>query len=69
MGPQEEPSAAERPLLDIRAVAHRLSTTERHVRRLVAERRIPFVRVGRFVRFDSVAIADWVEAQTTDVAS
>ena len=49
-------------LLDIGAVAERLCVTERHVRRLVAERRIPYVKVGRFVRFDPVDIADWITA-------
>ena len=44
-------------LLDQRHLAERLQITERHVRRLVAERRIPFVKVGRFVRFDPVAVA------------
>jgi excisionase family DNA binding protein len=49
-------------LLDIGAVAERLCVTERHVRRLVAERRIPYVKVGRFVRFDPVDVADWLTA-------
>jgi excisionase family DNA binding protein len=49
-------------LLDIAAVAERLGVTERLVRRLVAERRIPYVKVGRFVRFDPVDIADWIHA-------
>jgi len=49
-------------LLDIGAVAERLCVTERHVRRLVAERRILYVKVGRFVRFDPVDIADWITA-------
>jgi excisionase family DNA binding protein len=49
-------------LLDIGAVAERLCVTERHVRRLVAERRIPYVKVGRFVRFDPVDLADWITA-------
>jgi len=39
-------------LLDSEALAAHLGITECHVRRLVAERRIPFVKVGRFVRFD-----------------
>ncbi len=34
------------PLLDILAVATALGITPRHVRRLVAERRIPFFKVG-----------------------
>jgi excisionase family DNA binding protein len=49
-------------LLDIEAVAECLAITERHVRRLVAERRIPFVKVGRFVRFDPVDIVEWIDA-------
>jgi excisionase family DNA binding protein len=47
-------------LLDSGELARRLGVTERHVRRLVAERRIPFVKVGRFVRFDQAAVADWL---------
>lgn len=48
-------------LLDMAQVAERLCTTERHVRRLVAARRIPFVRVGRFIRFDQAQLAAWLE--------
>jgi excisionase family DNA binding protein len=48
--------------LDIVAVAERLGVTQRHVRRLVAERRIPYVKVGRFVRFDPADITDWIRA-------
>jgi excisionase family DNA binding protein len=53
-------------LLDQHHLAERLQITERHVRRLVAERRIPFVKVGRFVRFDPVAVAAWLDRWTTD---
>jgi excisionase family DNA binding protein len=49
-------------LLDIGAVAERLGVTQRHVRRLLAERRIPYVKVGRFMRFDPTDIADWIRA-------
>ena len=34
------------PLVDINAVAEQLGVTPRHVRRLVAERRIPYVKWG-----------------------
>ena len=34
---------------------------ERHVRRLVFERRIPFVKVGRYVRFDAHEITRWID--------
>jgi excisionase family DNA binding protein len=47
-------------LLDGAEVAAVLSTTPRHIRRLVEERRIPFVKVGRFVRFVSEDIEAWV---------
>jgi excisionase family DNA binding protein len=50
-----------RRLLDIAAVAERLSTSVRHIRRLVQERRIPVVRVGRLVRFDPVDIDAWLD--------
>lgn len=42
-------------------VAFRLGTSLRHVRRLVAERRIPIVKVGRFVRFDGHQVEHWVD--------
>jgi excisionase family DNA binding protein len=51
------------PLLDANAVAEALGTTRRHVQRLVAERRIPFVKVGRFVRFDFAALDLWLDSQ------
>ena len=47
-------------LLDISAVAERLAVTECHVRRLVAEQRIPYVKIGRFVRFDPDDIDEWI---------
>jgi hypothetical protein len=34
----------------------------RHVRRLVAERRIPYLKWGHLVRFDPVEIAAWLDA-------
>jgi excisionase family DNA binding protein len=49
-------------LLDSSGVAGMLGITERHVRRLVLERRIPFAKVGRFVRFDPRDIEQWVRA-------
>lgn len=39
-------------LLDIPALAARLAVSERFIRRLVHERRIPYLKVGHFVRFD-----------------
>ena len=42
--------AAARPLLTVDQVAERLGTPTRFVRRLIAQRRIGFCRVGRYVR-------------------
>lgn len=49
------------PMLTIDQLAQRLGTTVRHVRRLVAERRVPYVKVGKFVRFDPKDIAEWLD--------
>ena len=48
------------PLMDLPAVAVRLGVNERRVRRLVAERRIPFLKWGHLLRFDPVEIDAWL---------
>jgi excisionase family DNA binding protein len=48
-------------LLSTEEVARILHTSERMVRRLVSERRIAYVKVGRCVRFEPVAIRSYVE--------
>jgi excisionase family DNA binding protein len=53
-------------LLTIDDVADRLGTTPRHIRRLIAERRIPFVKVGWFIRFDPGDLARWLDASRCD---
>lgn len=55
------------PLLDVGAVADALGITRRHVQRLVAERRIPFLKVGRFVRFDQNEIKRWMDEQRVEM--
>jgi excisionase family DNA binding protein len=50
------------PLMDISAVAARLGVNVRHVRRLVSERRIPYLKWGHLVRFDPCEIAAWLDA-------
>jgi excisionase family DNA binding protein len=47
-------------LLGISDLAMRLGTSERFVRRLVCERRVPFHKVGKFVRFDPKDIDAWL---------
>lgn len=49
------------PLLDLPAVAERLGVNHRHVRRLVAERRIPFLKWGHLLRFDPTELEAWLD--------
>lgn len=53
-------------LLTINQFAVQLGTSVRHVRRLVAERRVPYVKVGRWVRFDPVVIAERLDRHRVD---
>lgn len=48
-------------LLSIDQLAERLGVSIRHIRRLIAERRVPYLKVGRFVRFDPAEIAAWLD--------
>lgn len=54
-------------LVDLLAVARRLGVNQRHVRRLVAERRIPFVKWGHLLRFDPAEIEAWLNAGRVSV--
>lgn len=47
-------------LLDIAGLAGRLAVSERYIRRLVFERRIPFLKIGHFIRFDPADINSWI---------
>jgi excisionase family DNA binding protein len=49
-------------------VAERLGTTERFPRRLVAERRITFVKVGRHIRIPESAVTAFINAHTVQPA-
>jgi excisionase family DNA binding protein len=49
-------------LVDIETLALQLDVGERDVRRLIAARRIPYVKWGRLIRFDLAAVREWVEA-------
>ena len=56
-------------LVDIATVAKLLGVGERYVRRMVAERRVPTVKIGHYVRFDLADIRKWVEQQRRPDAS
>lgn len=49
-------------LIDIDEVAGRLGVSTRYVRRLVAERRIAYLKVGRLLRFDTDVVDAWLAA-------
>jgi len=48
-------------LLTIDQLAERLGVSIRHIRRLVAERRVPYLKVGWLVRFDPAEITAWLD--------
>jgi len=50
------------PLLTVAQVAELLGTSERFPRRLIAERRIRFIRVGRHVRIPTSAVGEFIAA-------
>lgn len=58
-----------RRIVDRSALAAYLGTTDRHVRNMVEHRRIPFVRVGRLIRFDLDDIDGWLDAHKTDAVA
>ena len=55
-------TGAVEPLLSVDEAARRLGTAPRFVRRLVAERRIGFHRVGRHIRIAPADLADFLSA-------
>jgi len=53
-------------LLTVAEAAERFGTTVRFPRRLIAERRIRYVKVGRHVRIPERAIDEWIAASTVE---
>lgn len=54
-------------MLDVAGLATRLGVTERFVRRLVHERRIPFYKVGALLGFDTADVEHWLATHRIDV--
>jgi excisionase family DNA binding protein len=48
-------------LLRIDELADHLGSSSAHVRRLIAERRVPYLKVGGYVRFDPAENTAWLE--------
>lgn len=56
-------------LLSVEEAAMRLGTGQRFVRRLIAERRIPFIKLGRHVRIDTADLDAYVAAGRVEPAN
>jgi excisionase family DNA binding protein len=54
-------------LIDVAALAGWLGIEIGFVRRLVCERRIPFIKIGRYVRFDPQEVQMWIDQQRNEV--
>ena len=52
---------AARRYTDVRGIAEHLAISERHVRRLVLERRIPHRKIGNLLRFDIDEDYRWMD--------
>jgi excisionase family DNA binding protein len=55
-------------LLDVAEAAQRLGVSERWVRRAIAERRLPFVKIGRHVRFDPADLDEYTRRNRVPAA-
>lgn len=61
----DSPTVTELPrLLNITQVAEHLGVNVRHVRRLVYERRIPFIKWGHLIHFDPADVQRWMKENT-----
>jgi excisionase family DNA binding protein len=55
-------------LIDIATAAKILGVGERYVRRMVAQRRVPFYKVGHYVKFDLADILKYLNEQRRPAA-
>lgn len=49
-------------LISTLTAAAGMDTTPRHVRALIRERGLPFVKVGKLIRIDEGDLANWIVA-------
>ena len=56
-------------LLTVEEAADRLGTSVRFIRRLIAERRIAYVRIGRHVRIAEADLASFVAAGRVEASA
>lgn len=60
--------ATRAPLIDMAELARWLATSPRHVRRLVEEQRVPYLKIGHYVRFDPVEISVWIDGKRVSMS-
>ncbi|MFJ5291573.1 helix-turn-helix domain-containing protein [Streptomyces sp. NPDC088348] len=53
-------------LLPVAEAAERLGTGERFVRRLISERRIRYVKIGKYVRIADSVLDAYIEERTVE---
>lgn len=51
------------PLLNFKQAAALLGLPEGSLRRYISERKIPFLRVGKLIRFDPVELRAWLDSK------
>jgi excisionase family DNA binding protein len=54
-------------LIDIAELEKRTTIKQATLRKYVAQRKIPFVKIGRLVRFDPVEIDGWISERRVPV--
>ena len=64
--PSTPERATEPEFMDVAQLALHLSVTTRFIRRPVAERRVPYYKVGKFIRFHNDDIDDWMAEQRVE---
>ncbi len=60
------PHVGKTQLISVEQLADELGVSVRYVRRIVAERRISYVKVGHLIRFQGDEVQRWVEANRVD---
>ena len=56
-------------LIDVPTLAERIGILVSFVRKLVDQRRIPFVRIGRLIRFDPDEVDAWLASNRVEVVA
>lgn len=61
--PERRRTRTQAPLLGVDEVASWLGVEVGFIRRMIAQRRIPFLKIGKYIRFDPDEIGAWIDRQ------